>query len=279
MKYCGSTCFLKKKGAVLTAFLALMLVALPRVVSAQTVTSWFAKPENSAFYSTIANEIKAMAQQFQSMGLSDSILTSRLDEAFRKRVNPDILLASLKIDTQRAALLSSMLRENGFFPSDKKAATTTVEQMLILMRAGLTETEMRSALQAGVAKSGKSAKAMTRALAALGAIAAANAQSGMTEEERLGLASELISSSLSENQFASMVVARKALHSSEGRTSESSSKASDNTQGNTSESGTTEGGQSSGGHVNTPGGAQGAQGSRNESNGAAGQGAGSHGKK
>jgi len=256
-----------RSSAALAVLLALMLVALPRAVSAQTVASWFSKSGNSAVYGAIANEIKSMAQQFQSLGLSDSILTARLEEAYRKRVSPDILLASLKLDTQRATQLSSMLRENGLFPSDRKTATSTVGQMLILMRAGLTEAEMGGALRAGVAKSGKSAKAVSRALAALAAIATANAQSGMTEEERLSLASELIASSLSENQFGPMVAARKASQSSEGRASEASSKSSDNAQSGKAESGTPEGGQSSGLHGNSTGDTPGAQGSRGDSNG------------
>ena len=259
--------------------LALMLVAVPGAVSAQTVAAWFSKASNSAAYATISAETKAMAQQFQALGLSDSILTARLEEAYRKHVTPEILLASLKTDTQRAVQLSSMLRESGLFPSDKKTATSTIEQMLIFMRAGLTEAEMRGALRAGLAKSGKSAKSVSRALAALAAIAAADAQSVMTEQDRLNLASELISSSLSENQFGSMVAAKKASQSFENRASEASAKSSENAKSGTTGSGQAEEGHSESGHGNASGAAEGAQGPQGTSNGQGGQSAGSHNKK
>ncbi len=289
MKYCGSIYLLKKKGVTLTVLFVMILMAMPGALYAQTVAAWFSKSANAAVYSSIENETKAMAQQFQSLGLSDSILTARLEEAYRKHVNTATLLASLKIDTQRAVQLSSILHESGLFLSDKKIATATVEQMLIFMRAGLTEAEMRGALQAGVAKSGKSANAVRRALAALATIATANAQSEMTEQERLSLASELISSSLSENQFEPMVAARNASKLSEGQVSEVSSKSSDNVQGSKAQDGKAqdvkqelgkpEVDQSSSGNGSASGDTQGIQGLRYESNGQAGQSAGPHGKK
>lgn len=218
---------------ILFAFAAFIIFALPPTVFAQNVAAWFSNPANSAVYGAIADEVKAMAQQFQSLGLSDSILAARLEEGYRKRVNIDILAASLRIDAQRAAQLSVMLREKGLFPSDRKAATSTVEQMLIFVRAGLTETEMRTALQAGVTKSGKNARAVSRALAALAAVADSAVQSGLTEEERLKLELELIASELSESQFESVLAAKKASQSSASaaNAAEAASKSSENGQG------------------------------------------------
>ena len=268
------------RGAVL-ACIALLFFALPGMVSAQSVAGWFAKQANSALYGTIAGDVKALAQQLQSLGLSDSILTARLEEGYRKRVSIDVLAASLRTDTQRAIALTAMLRAAALFPSDKRAATSEVEQMLILMRAGLTETEMRSALRAGVEKSGKSEKAVNRALSALSAIAAANTQLPMTESERLGLASELIGSGLAERQFASMVAAKRASQSSKEREGGSAQKSSENnraTQGSQSAGSHSEGSQNGGGQ-NQSGHGDESQNSQNEQEGPGAQSPGASGKK
>lgn len=195
---------------LLPILIIMFYFAVPQTIFSQNVVAWFSNPSNSAAYGAIADEVEVMAQQLKTLGLSDSILAARLEEGYRKRVNIGILAASLRTDTQRAVQISAILRKDGVFPTDKKTATSVVEQMLIFMRAGLSETELESAVAAGVSKAGKSPKATSRALAALASVTAVNAQSKLSEEDRLKLVSELIASELYENQFESSVEEKRA---------------------------------------------------------------------
>ena len=254
----------------LAAIVAVLLVfVVPRAAVAQNVEAWFSKSDHRAAYGAIADEVEAMAQQFQHWGISDSILATRLEEGYRKHVGFEVLIASLRTDAQRAGRLVAMFREYGLFPSDTKNATSMVEQTLIFMRAGLTETEIRGALTVGVAKAGKNPKAASRALAALAVVAAANAKSELSEEDRLTLVTDLIASDLSESQFESMVAAKQA-SKSQGR--QESSRASES--GPTSESNRGQSGQHQPGQGNSA-----LQGNENKQDDQGGQSQGSHGKK
>jgi len=199
--------------AILVFFL---LFSFSSIVSAQYVATWFSKQANSAEYKSIADEVQEMAQKLQSMGISDSILATRLEEGYRKHVSAEVLAISLRVDMQRASQITSMLRESGSFPSDKKAATSIIEQMLIFLRAGLTQDELKNALFIAVSKTGKNPKSASRAVAALATITASHAQSAISEEDRRLLVSELILSQLPESQFESMVAAKRA-SKSQGR--------------------------------------------------------------
>jgi len=136
------------------------------------------------------------------------------------------------------------------------------------MRAGLTETEIRGALTVGVAKAGKNPKAASRALAALAVVAAANAKSELSEEDRLTLVTDLIASDLSESQFESMVAAKQA-SKSQGR--QESSRTSES--GPTSESNRGQSEQHQPGQSNTT-----TQGNENKQDDRGGQSQESHGK-
>ena len=199
--------------AILAVFL---LFSFPSIVSAQYVIAWFSKQANSTDYASIADEVQEMALKLQSMGISDSILATRLEEGYRKHVSAEVLAISLRVDMQRASQITAMLQESGSFPSDKKAATSIVEQMLIFLRAGLTQDELKNALFIAVSKTGKNPKSASRAVAALATITASHTQSALSEEDRRALVSDLILSQLPESQFESMVAAKR-VSKSQGR--------------------------------------------------------------
>lgn len=206
-------------------FSLLLFLSAPSVLFAQTVAAWLAKPSNVAVYGTIAPEVNTMVQQLEKLGLSDSILVVRLEEGAQKQVNPEILVASLRVDIQRVVRLAAILRANGIFPSNRNTASSAIEQMLIFIRAGLTEAEVRNALEEGVAKSGAKQKATARALAALSVVTSAKAQFGLGEEDRLRLASVLIASDLDEDGFGSILVSVEEFTSAGHSAAEAVSKA------------------------------------------------------
>lgn len=189
--------------------LVLMLSA-PSMLFAQEVEAWFKKPANAALYSQIREEAIAMASQMQALGLYDSILASRLEEGSRKKVLPNILQASLQADLQRAIVATSILEENGLFPSDKKKATAVVEQMLILMRVGTSEDEFRLSLKAAIEKTKKQESALSRAISALSVMAEAQVAYELNAKDRQRLVLALITSDLNEKDFDSILVSMEA---------------------------------------------------------------------
>jgi len=211
--------------AFVRLFFLLLILGVPRILFAQTAAAWLTKPSNVAVYGAIVPEVKTMIQQLDKLGLPDSILATRLEEGARKQVNPEILVASLRVDMQRVVRLAAILRSNGIFPSNRNTASSAVEQMLIFIRAGLTEAEVRNALEAGVAKSGAKPKAMTRALAALSVVTSAKARFGLGEEDRLRLASALIASDIDEDGFGSILVSIEEFTSAGRSATEAVSKA------------------------------------------------------
>ena len=220
----------KKTMTISTSFfaciaMAVLMLSAPSLLSAQEVEAWFKKPANAALYSQVREDVIAMASQMQALGLSDSILASRLEEGARKKVSPNILQASLQGDLQRAIAAASILKENGLFPSDKKKATAAVEQILILMRAGTSEDEFRISLKAAIAKSGKRESALSRAISALSVVAEAQAtyQLNGTDRERLALA--LIASDMNEKRFDSILASMNAFAQAGYRGSEALTKA------------------------------------------------------
>lgn len=232
--------------AILAVFL---LFSFPSIVNAQYVAAWFSKQANNTDYRSIADEVQEMAQKLQSMGMSDSILATRLEEGYRKHVSAEVLAISLRVDMQRARQIVAMLRESGSFPSDKKVATSIIEQMLIFLRAGLTQDELKDALFVAVSKTGKNQKSASRAVAALATITASHAQSVLSEEDRRMFVSELILSELSESQFESMVSAKRA-SKSQGRSNADKNLESPKEKGGQDKPGTTTGSPSAGNQGN-----------------------------
>jgi len=206
------------------AMAALTLVA-PSLLSAQEVEAWFKKPANAALYSQVREDVIAMASKMQALGLSDSILASRLEEGARKNVQPNVLEASLQGDLQRAIAAVSILKENGLFSSDKKKATAAVEQMLILMRAGTSEDEFRISLKAAIAKNGKQESALSRVISALSVVVEAQAAYQLSETDRKRLALALIASDMSEKRFDSILASMAGFAEAGYRGSEALTKA------------------------------------------------------
>lgn len=181
-----------------------LLLALTASLSAQDLAAWFAKAANQAAYGAIAAEAQILAANVRAASLSDSLLAARLEEAARKRVPASVLLATLKEDTARYLSVSVAFRGRGLLPSDAKKASTMVEQVALLLRGGIAESELDAALDAAVAKLGAKAAnnaAVTRAVAALSVVANAKAQYGFSEENCRLLAIALVQSSLSDKKL------------------------------------------------------------------------------
>jgi len=205
--------------------MAVLMLSAPSLLSAQDVEAWFKKPANAALYSQVREDVIAMASKMRALGLSDSILASRLEEGARKKVSPNILQASLQGDLQRAIVAVSILKENGLFSSDKKKATAAVEQILILMRAGTSEDEFRISLKAAIAKSGKRESALSRAISALSVVVEAQATFQLNGADRERLALALIASDMNEKRFDSILATMNAFAQAGYRGSEALTKA------------------------------------------------------
>lgn len=193
--------------------LALSLVLLfPLNAAAQDLQAWFSKPANQAAYGAIAAETRILAEAIQGASLSDSLIAARLEEAAKKRIPANVLLATLRDDTARYLIVSDVLRLRGLLPDNEKQATATVEQVALLLRAGIDRTELDATLDAAVSKLGMKAggkTAVTRTVAALSVVANAQVEYGMSKEESLLLAMALVESKLSDNKLDSVLDAIK----------------------------------------------------------------------
>ena len=205
--------------------MAILMLSAPTLLSAQEVEAWFKKPANAVLYNQVREDVIAIASQIRAIGLSDSLLASRLEEGARKSVPPSILQASLQGDLQRAITASSILKENSLFSSDKKKATAMIEQILILMRAGTSEDEFQLSLKAAIAKSGKRESALSRTISALSVVVEANAIYQLNETDRKRLALALITSDMSEKRFDSILVSMAGFAKAGYRGSEALTKA------------------------------------------------------
>jgi len=189
--------------------LALLLVLLfPFNAAAQDLQAWFNKPANQAAYGAIAAETRILAEAIQKASLSDSLIAARLEEAAKKRIPANVLLATLKEDTARYLIVSDALRLRGLQPENEKQATAMVEQVALLLRAGIDRTELDATLDAAVSKLGMKAggkTAVTRTVAALSVVANARAAYGMSKEESLLLARALVESKLSDKKLDSVL--------------------------------------------------------------------------
>ncbi|MFA5851279.1 MAG: hypothetical protein WC820_01135 [Spirochaetales bacterium] len=190
---------------VLAVFALLLAFSAP--LSAQDLAAWFANPANQAAYGAIAADAQSLAATVRAASLSDSLLAARLEEAARKRVPAPVLLATLKEDSARYLSVSEALRDRGLLPADAKKASAMVEQVAILLRGGIVESELSAALDAAVAKLGATANnaAVTRAVAALSVVANAKAQYGFSEENCRLLAIALTESDLSNKKLDSVL--------------------------------------------------------------------------
>ncbi|HWR11177.1 MAG TPA: hypothetical protein VN445_05115 [Rectinemataceae bacterium] len=189
--------------------LALLLVALfPADIAAQDLKAWFAKPANQAAYGAIATEAQILAEAIKKASLSDSLIATRLEEAAKKRIPATVLIATLKEDTARYLIVSDALRLRDLQPKNEKQATAMVEQIALLLRAGIERNELGAALDAAVSKLGKVAggkPAVSRAIAALSVVANARAEYVMSEEESLLLVITLVESDLSDKKMDSVL--------------------------------------------------------------------------
>lgn len=184
----------------------LLLLCAAQTVEAQNVEKWFEDFSRSANYGSIAPEVKAMAKRMESLGLSDALLASRLEEGSRKQVRPDILIASLRLDMRRAERYVAVMQKNGVYPTDTAVASSTVEQLLIFSRAGMTETEIENAFVVAAKPERDKAKARTRALAALSVVTGAKVRFALGEDDRLRCISILLESDLDENSFGDVLI-------------------------------------------------------------------------
>ena len=228
--------------------LAFFSIAIAPLASAQDVAAWFSKSAKAQNYSTIRGDIDTLAASLRSAGLLDSLLASRLEEGSRKNVPPKQMLDTLRVDSGRAVSVASMLRAEGLFPDDKKSATSEVEQALIMLRAGFSEDELRSSLKQAAAEKGKNESAVSRALAALAAVASTDSAGQLSESDRLAWVLALISSDSSSSELGS---AAKLMYKARLGASEGSSGAStDSGKGASAEAGNGSSGSGGGGSGN-----------------------------
>jgi len=191
--------------------LALALVvffAIPAAASAQAVDAWLAKAANAKTYGALAEDLKEFAAELKMLSLDDKILATRLEEAAKKKVSPKLLLATLEEDMDRYRLAVRELRSRDLLSSNKREATSMVEEAAILLRAGLDQQELGAVLDASLEKLGAKAKqtdVVARAFSALSVVVSVNSKYRLDEDERLLVAESLVASDLSEKKFGSIL--------------------------------------------------------------------------
>ena len=207
--------FLIRAGSVALALFALLVhplrsdaQAVSQAVSqtaSRTVTEWIARPTNTSTYGSILTDLQNLAASLRAASLPDSLLAARLDEGSKKRIPSAALLRALRDDTSRFLSIASMLRDRGVFPKKPGDGISVVEQTDMLLRAGIGFPELGSALDAAIRKQGKTPAAVSRTIAVLVVAAKAGAAHSLDENDRMRLASELISGELAEKNFDSLL--------------------------------------------------------------------------
>lgn len=190
---------------------SMLLFALPALLSAQDLAAWFSKTANQTTYGSIADDVDMLSGALRVSGLSDSLLSQRLEEGARKRVPAAIMLATLREDVERYMLVSGALDTRKLLSPDVKKATATVAQVSLLLRAGTTEMEFEASLDAGIATIGVGAPVVTRAIAALTVTATARAEFNLRKEDSASFAAALVRSGLADKNMGSVIATVKKL--------------------------------------------------------------------
>ena len=229
----------------------LLLLAVPAAAGAQELAAWFSKPANQGAYGVIAEEARTLSTILRGALLSESLIAARLEEGARKHVPPSIILATLKEDTSRFVAISASLRSRSLLPNDSRKASATVEQINLLLRAGVDEKTLDAALDAALKKLGGKDSAVpviSRAVAALSVVATARAQYGLSARGCPLIAAALVESDLSDGRLDSVLaalggaisngeLAGEALSAAIGRGSKGTSEGNGNEKGNQGGSG------------------------------------------
>ncbi len=200
------------QGRFLKAFLVLaaifFAVAGPLPLGAQTLERWFAKPAISESYGSIKAEMMAAANELGRLSLSEDLLLSRLEEAAKKNVSAPVLLTAVRADMDYIRRIVRSLTAKSLFPAKPKDAARAAQNALLLVRAGIGEAELETALDLASSRGdlkGKQSSILSRAFTALGVAASAKAAYGLSENSRFVLAKYLITSELTERKFDSVM--------------------------------------------------------------------------
>ena len=200
------------QGRFFKAFLVLtgifFAVAGPLSLGAQTLERWFANPVISESYGSLKAEILEAANELRQLSLSEDLLLSRLEEAARKTVSAPVLLAGIRADMDYIRRIVRSLTAKRLFPARSKDAVKAVQNALLLVRTGIGEAELETALDLASSRGGlkgKQSSILSRAFTALGVTASAKAAYGLSENSRFVLAKYLITSEMTEQKFDSVI--------------------------------------------------------------------------
>ncbi len=180
----------------------------PTSLGAQSVERWFAKPTISESYGNLKLELLAAANELEQLSLSDDLLISRLEEGAGKNVSAPVLLAAINADMDYIRMIVQNLAARNLFPSKRKDALKTVQNSLLLLRTGIGQIELETALDLASSIEGikgKQSSILSRAFTALGVTASAQAVYGLSEKSRLELVGYLITSEMAERKFDSVM--------------------------------------------------------------------------
>ena len=191
------------KNALLLAILAFFYISVLPATS-QEVAAWFAKQGSKTAYAVISNDVLALATALKAEGLPETLLIARIEEAARKKIAPATLRATLAEDTRQYLEVADILRDRKLLPKDTRKMASLLEQVSVLLRAGIDEANLEKILDAALAAADPKAKAETaldRTIAALSVVLSGRAANKLTEEESLLLGLTLVESPLSDKQF------------------------------------------------------------------------------
>jgi hypothetical protein len=190
------------KATLLAILVFFHISVLP--VTSQEVAAWFAKQGSKTAYAAISKDVLALAAALKADGLPETLLIARIEEAARKKIAPTTLRATLAEDTRQYLNVADILRDRTLLPKDTRKMASLIEQVSVLLRAGIDEANLEKILDAALAAADPKAKAETaldRTIAALSIVLSGRAANKLTEEESLLLGLTLVESPLSDKQF------------------------------------------------------------------------------
>ena len=146
--------------------------------------------------------------ELEQLSLSEDLLLSRLEEAAKKNIAAPLLQMAIRTDMDYLRTIVRNLKTRELLPAKEKDSLRAVQNALLLLRTGIGEPEFETALDEASGSAtlkGKQSSILSRAFSALGVTASAQAAYGLSESSRQALVRYLITSTLTERKFDSVM--------------------------------------------------------------------------
>jgi hypothetical protein len=196
------------RARILIVFVAGIVTVAP--AAAQEVAAWLGQARSKAAYAAISSEILEIAARLEEGGVPETILIPRLQEAASKKATPERLRASLAEDARQFLQAALVLQTAKADPADPKKLSATLEQLVLLLRGGISADMMNSIVGSAIARAqGDRNTGVSRSIAAMSVVMKARKTYSFNDGEALRFGLALVGSRLSDRDLSSALALLK----------------------------------------------------------------------